>query len=178
MRCDMHCATSWGRAPMPEAGPGVVLVGMPGSGKSTVGRIVAERLGRPFVDTDALFEQVQGVPVPDYLLENGEAAFREAEAAAVARACAVRGAVVGAGGGAVLEPLNRWALWHHGVVAWLDAPAEVLSARLHADPIQRPTFQPYDADRLASVQAERSGFYRAADLTLDASRDPSRIADE
>jgi shikimate kinase / 3-dehydroquinate synthase len=174
----MPSAASWGTAPMPETGPGIVLVGMPGSGKSTVGRLVAERLGRPFVDTDAIFEQLHKTPVPDYLREHGEPAFREAESAAVAQACAVRGAVIGAGGGAVLDPMNRWALWHHGVVAWLDLPAAALTARLEADATERPTFRPYDADRLASVLAERHAFYRAADQTLDASLDPSRIADE
>ena len=71
---------------MPEAGPGIVLVGMPGSGKSTVGRLVAERLDRPFIDTDALFEQLHGTPVPAYLAEHGEPEFRDAEAKAVAQA--------------------------------------------------------------------------------------------
>jgi 3-dehydroquinate synthetase len=163
---------------MPDAGPGIVLVGMPGSGKSTVGRLVAERLGRPFIDTDALLEQRHGTAVPDYLREHGEPAFREAEAAAVADACSKRGAIIGAGGGAVLDPLNRWALWHHGVVGWLDLAPEALAARLERDAVARPTFQPYDADRLASVRAERSAVYRAADLRLDASRDPSRISAE
>jgi 3-dehydroquinate synthetase len=163
---------------MPEAGPGVVLVGMPGSGKSTVGRLVAERLGRPFIDTDAIFERLHGTPVPAYLEAHGEPAFREAEAAAVAEACAARGAVIGAGGGAVLDPLNRWALWHHGVVAWLDLEPEALRARLEADPVARPTFQPYDADRLSVVLAEREPHYRAADLRLDGAREPAHVADD
>jgi len=163
---------------MPDVGPGIVLVGMPGSGKSTVGRLVAERLGRPFIDTDELFERRYRTAVPDYLREHGEPAFREAETAAVAEACAQRGAIIGAGGGAVLDPLNRWALWHHGVVVLLDLAPDALAARLERDAVARPTFQPYDADRLASVQAERSAVYRAADLRLDASRDPSRIAAE
>lgn len=163
---------------MPEAGPGVVLVGMPGSGKSTVGRLVAERLGRPFVDTDELFERLHGTPVPDYLRDHGEPAFREAEAAVVTEACAQLGAIIGAGGGAILDPLNRWALWHHGMVAWLDVTPDALVARLEADPVARPTFQPYDADRLAAVLEERISFYRAADLHLDASREPLRVAEE
>jgi 3-dehydroquinate synthetase/shikimate kinase len=163
---------------MPEAGPGVVVVGMPGSGKSSVGRLVAERLGRTFIDTDALFEQLHGTPVPAYLAEHGEPAFRAAEAAAVAEACATPGAVIGAGGGAVLDPLNRWRLWHHGVVAWLDVEPGQLVARIEADPVPRPTFQPYDAGRLREVLAERGPFYRAADLRLDASRDTARVADE
>ena len=163
---------------MPEAGPGIVLVGMPGSGKSTVGRLVAERLGRPFVDTDQLFAELHGTPVPDYLREHGEPAFRDAEAAAVAQACATRGAIIGAGGGAILDPLNRWALWHHGLVVWLDATPATLASRLEADPVTRPTFQPYDEDRLAAIRAERLPFYRAADLHLDADRPPDRLAEE
>jgi 3-dehydroquinate synthetase len=86
--------------------------------------------------------------------------------------------VIGAGGGALLDPLNRWALWHHGVVAWLDLPAEDLAARLQADPVARPTFHPYDSARLRAVLAEREPFYRAADLRLDAARSPERVAGE
>ena len=163
---------------MPEAGPGIVLIGMPGSGKSTVGRLVADRLGRPFIDTDALFERLHAMPVPDYLRAHGEAAFRVAESAAIADACSERGAVIAAGGGAVIDPLNRWALWHHGVVAWLDVAPEALARRLEGDAGARPTFEPYDASGLRAVLEERAPFYRAADLRLDASRDPTQIADE
>jgi shikimate kinase / 3-dehydroquinate synthase len=163
---------------MPEAGLGVVLVGMPGSGKSTVGRLVAERLGTPCVDTDELFAEIHGTSVPAYLRERGEPAFRAAEAEAVARACAMRGAVIGAGGGAVLDPVNRWALWHHGMVGWLDVPAEELARRLEQDTVDRPTFRPYDPARLASVIEERAFAYRAADLVLDGRRDPRLVAEE
>ena len=165
-------------APMSEAGSGIVLVGMPASGKSTVGRLVAERLGRPFVDTDELLARTLGMPVPDYLERHGEPTFREIEAQAVAEACAVRGAVIGAGGGAVLDPLNRWALWHHGVVAWLDVDPELLVDRLEADTVARPTFLPYGPDRMSAVLAERAFAYRAADLRLDATREPGHMADE
>jgi len=163
---------------MPDAGPGIVLVGMPGSGKSTVGRQIAERLDRPFVDTDVVFERLHGQPVPDYLRTQGEPAFREAEAAAVAKACSQPGAVIGAGGGAIIDPLNRWAFWHHGVVAWLDVPPETLVRRLQNDPVARPTFQPYDAAQLSSVLADRAPFYRAADVRLDTTQDPERVAGE
>lgn len=156
----------------------MVLVGMPASGKSTVGRLVAERLERPFVDTDELVERRLGMPVPDYLERHGETAFREHEALAVTEACAVRGAVIGAGGGAVLDPLNRWALWHHGIVAWLDAGPGQLVGRLEADAVARPTFQPYGVDSLAGVLADRAFAYRAADLRIDASREPERLAEE
>ena len=157
---------------------GIVLVGMPASGKSSVGRILAERLGRPFVDTDELVARRLGMPVPAYLDRHGEPAFRAAEARAVEEACVEKGAIIAAGGGAVLDPLNRWARWHHGTVAWLDAPPEMLVARLRADPLARPTFQPYSVDRLRSVLAERAAAYRAADLRVDASAAPEPIADD
>ena len=156
---------------------GIVLVGMPGSGKSTVGRIVAERLRRPFVDTDELVERRIGMPVPAYLEQFGETAFRVEEAAAVGEACAMAGAVIGAGGGAVVDPLNRWALWHHGTVAWLDVQPERLVERLRADAVDRPTFQPYEAGRLAAVMVDRAPAYRAADVRLDAGGEASDIAD-
>ena len=163
---------------MPEAGPGIVLIGMPGSGKSTVGRLLAERLDRPFVDTDALFERLHGSPVPEFLGRHGEPAFRRAETAVVAEACREPGSVIGVGGGAVVEPLSRWALWHHGTVAWLDAPPDALVSRLEADPVARPTFQPYDAGQLGAVARSRHGFYAAADVRVDASRPPAMVAED
>lgn len=161
---------------MPEAGGGIVLVGMPGSGKSTVGRLVASRLGREFIDTDALFEAQHGTPVPAYLADHGEPAFRDAEAAIVADACSRPRAVIGVGGGAVVDPLNRWALWHHGIVVWLDAAPDALVGRLERDPVDRPTLRPYSAERVAVVLAQRAPFYRAADVRLAAAGDASAVA--
>ncbi|MGQ0607372.1 MAG: bifunctional shikimate kinase/3-dehydroquinate synthase [Chloroflexota bacterium] len=163
---------------MADVGSGIVLVGMPTSGKSTVGRLVAERLGRPYLDTDELLAGQLGMPVSAFLERHGEPAFRAKESKAVDEACATSGAVISTGGGAALDPMNRWALWHHGTVAWLDVPAAGLLRRLHADQVARPTLQPYSAERLAGVLAERVSVYRAADLRLDASRPPGEIADE
>ena len=70
------------------------------------------------------------MPVPDYIRRHGEPAFREPESRAVAEACRTPGAVIATGGGAVLDPLNRWALWHHGTVAWLDVATGELLRRL------------------------------------------------
>jgi len=111
---------------------GVVLVGMPASGKSTVGRLVAERLGRRFLDTDELLGERLGTPVPAYIERFGEQAFRAEEAKMVQVACTESDAVISTGGGAALDPLNRWALWHHGTVAWLDLPSDELLRRLRA----------------------------------------------
>ena len=117
----MPSCESSGPAPMSDAGSGIVLVGMPASGKSTVGRLVAERLGRRFVDTDELVAQRARDAGADYIRRARRAGrLATEESKAVAEACAVPGAVIATGGGAVLDPLNRWALWHHGTVAWLD----------------------------------------------------------
>src|SRR5687768_5182691 len=145
--------------PVPD---GVVLVGMPTSGKSTVGRLVAERLGRRLVDTDELMAASTGVPMAEYIRRHGEAAARAEESKAVLDACAVPGTVISTGGGAALDPLNRWALWHHGTVAWLDVDGAELLKRLAADGVPRPTLEPYGAGRVAAVLAERSPVYRAA----------------
>lgn len=151
---------------------------MPASGKSRVGRIVAERRGRPFLDTDDIAARRCGMAVATYIRRHGEAAYRAVESEAVAEACATPGAVIATGGGAVIDPLNRWMLWHHGTVAWLDLSTDELLARLRADDVQRPTLQPYSAERVGAVMADRAPMYRAADVRLDAARDPERLADE
>ncbi|MEA2650406.1 MAG: shikimate kinase / 3-dehydroquinate synthase [Chloroflexota bacterium] len=163
---------------MSEPGPGIVLVGMPASGKSTVGQLVAQRLDRPFVDTDELVAARTGMQMADLIRVQGEPAARAEESKAVEEACAVPGAVISTGGGAVLDPLNRWALWHHGTVAWLDISGDELLRRVATDDIARPTLEPYGAERLATVLAERAPAYRAADHRLDASGAPDVLADD
>ena len=85
----------------------VVLVGMPASGKSTVGRILARRLRRPFVDIDDLVAQRLGISVPDFIDARGERAFRDEESQAVREALTVPNAVIATGGGTFVQPLNR-----------------------------------------------------------------------
>lgn len=161
---------------MPERG--LVLVGASGSGKTTLGRLMADRLGRRLIDTDALIEARTGLPPHEHLRRGGEAEFRQIEADAISEACAHHGAIIATGGGAVLDPLNRWALWHHGTVAWLDAPAEVLVGRLEADGVERPLARPYRSETLAAMLAARLPFYRAADHRLDATADPEALVGE
>ena len=151
---------------------------MPASGKSRVGRIVAGRLARPFLDTDEIAARRCGMPVATYIQRHGEAAYRAIESKAVTEACATPGAVIATGGGAVIDPLNRWALWHHGAVAWLDLSADELLTRLRADDMPRPTLQPYGSERVDAVMTDRAPMYRAADLRLAAAAPPELIADE
>lgn len=108
----------------------LVLVGMMGAGKTSVGRRCATRLGRAFVDTDDLVETTAGMRVGEIFETRGEAAFRDLERVAVADVCASpEPLVIACGGGAVLDPGSRRTLRDAGVVVWLRAAPEVLSGR-------------------------------------------------
>ncbi len=109
----------------------LVLIGMMGAGKTTVGRRCATRLQRAFVDTDDLIESTTGMRVAEIFETQGEAAFRDLERIAVADACASpEPLVIACGGGAVLDADNRRRLREAGVVVWLRAAPEVLSSRV------------------------------------------------
>jgi 3-dehydroquinate synthetase/shikimate kinase len=146
----------------------IVLVGLSGSGKSTVAAALAERLDRPLIDLDQDIADRLGASASEIIETRGEAAFRADEAAAVALATRVDGAVIATGGGAVIDPLSRWALWSAGTVAWLDAPDEVLLERLSAHDEARPLLAGDAAGRLATQRTRRERFYRAADVRIDA----------
>ena len=98
------------------SGPAAILIGPPGAGKSTVGPVLAERLGVTFLDTDAGIEAEAGKPVSDIFVEDGEDAFRVLERAAVARAVAGHPGVLGLGGGAVLDAGTQQLLAGHGAI--------------------------------------------------------------
>lgn len=99
-----------------HAMPAAILIGPPGSGKTTVGTLLAGRLGVGFTDTDTEVEAAAGKPVSDIFVEDGEPAFRELERAAVARALDRSTGVVAVGGGAVLDPRTQEALAGHKVI--------------------------------------------------------------
>ncbi len=109
----------------------IILIGLSGTGKSTAGSLLAQALGRRFIDTDALIEERSGRLVPDIFAESGEAEFRRFETEALARALEANGAVIATGGGIVEEPANRPLLGSAAVV-WLTAKPETLVARLGA----------------------------------------------
>jgi shikimate kinase len=98
------------------SGPVAILIGPPGAGKSTVGPLLAERLGVGFLETDEQVETTAGKPVADIFIEDGEATFRALEREAVARAVAIHDGVLGLGGGAILDPRTRELLARQQVV--------------------------------------------------------------
>ena len=150
-------------------GEGLVFVGLPGSGKTTMGQSFASLLNKSFIDTDQIIARRAGMSVAEYFRLHGEAAFRLVEHEVIEEACADSGAVIATGGGALNDPLNRWRLWLHGRVVRLEAPEEILLARLAADSVIRPLLQTADPlARLRELAAEREPFYRAADVTVAA----------
>ncbi len=148
----------------------IVLTGFMCTGKSEVGRRLAKRLGRPFVDTDQLVEARAGKTVAAIFSEDGEAAFRALERDAVAAAIANDEAVIAVGGGAVLDPLNVERLRGGGVVVCLHADADAILRRV-GDVARRPLLA--GGDPRATVErllVERGPAYRsAADVTVDTS---------
>jgi shikimate kinase len=118
----------------PEKGRGIALIGYRGTGKSTVGRLLAERLNRPFADADREVEALDGRSIRSIFLEDGEPAFREREARVLADLAErlAEGGVVATGGGAILLESNRRVLREFGFVAWLTADADTLARRLRS----------------------------------------------
>src|SRR5580700_8126977 len=108
----------------------LLLVGMMGSGKTTVGHLAAARLGWPHLDSDAEVERETGQSVPEIFVSQGESAFRAAETAALVRALSVEPVVVSVAGGAVLDSQNRRLIRHSGTVVWLRADVETLADRV------------------------------------------------
>ncbi|HSM21826.1 MAG TPA: shikimate kinase [Rubrivivax sp.] len=138
----------------------LALVGMPGCGKSTVGRHLARQLGLRFADSDTEIEHRIGMPIRDYFAAQGEAAFRDVEAEVIEQLAGQGGIVLATGGGAVLRPSNRDALHSRMHVFYLRATPEDLHRRLRND-THRPLLQVADPLRkLRELYRERDPLYR------------------
>lgn len=157
----------------------LVLVGLSGTGKSTVAPLLAERQGVVAVDLDRLLEQRFGRPVAQVFGEDGEPEFRRAEAELLAEVLVGPPAVVATGGGAVLDPESRRRLADAAFVVWLSAPIDLLVRRLSDVAERRPLLTDDPATALRHMAAERDPLYReVADLVVDvARRSPEEIAD-
>jgi shikimate kinase len=158
--------------------PRVILVGVPGAGKTTVGRLLAERLGVGFRDTDEDVAAAEGKPVPDIFVDSGEAHFRELEKAAVAAAVAEHDGVLALGGGAVLDVGTRALLGDQPTV-WLQVGAAAGAKRVGMD-VPRPVLLGNVRGRLATLLAERGPLYaEVARVSVDTDgREPADVADE
>lgn len=139
----------------------IALIGLPGSGKSTVGRQLARRLQLPFVDADQWVERQLGCSIREYFEREGEAGSRDFEQQALAEIAAGGPAVIATGGGAVLREANRDCLRRHTRVFYLFATPEEVYRRLRHDQV-RPLLQVADPQaRLRELFAQRDPLYRA-----------------
>jgi shikimate kinase len=149
----------------------IVLIGMMGVGKSSIGRRLGARLGIPFVDADAEIEKAAGMSIADIFARHGEAAFRSGEARVIARLLNGGPQVLATGGGAVMNPETRALIQERGVSIWLSAEFELLLRRINKRKAERPMLHTADpAATLRELLAKREPVYAQADLTAQ-SRD-------
>lgn len=153
----------------------IVIIGMPGCGKSAVGRLLSEMLDMPFVDTDTMVEQGQGMTIPEIFTQFGEPAFRDMESRAAQAAAGMEGAIIATGGGMVLRQENMQALAAAGVVFFRDRPVEDIAGQ---DMTGRPLVGA-DTDRLYRLYDERIHLYRKyADHIISNTQTAQQAADK
>lgn len=162
-----HQATPAGAAPgRARLARSLVLVGMMGSGKTAVGKVLAQKLGAPFLDSDAAIEEAAKATIPEIFARDGEPFFRDREAEVIARLLSGPPAVLSTGGGAFMAERNRKAIAEKGVALWLDADLETLWERVrHKD--SRPLLRtPDPKGTLARLFEARVPVYRLAELSV------------
>ncbi len=162
--------------------PVLFLVGYRCTGKTTVARLVAERIGWPWVDADALLEERAGKTIREIFAEEGEGGFRQRESAVLEGLCAAGSRVVATGGGVVLSPANRARLRASGTVVWLRADAETIWRRLQGDATtaeRRPVLTVGGRAEVEELLRLREPLYReCADWSVDtAGRSPEEVAE-
>ena len=147
-------------------GRSLYLIGMMGSGKSSTGRPLAERLGYGFVDADAVIEQVTGSNISEIFERDGEDHFRDLETQ-VLRSISERYSLVVATGGGIVTRSENWGMMHQGIVIWLDVERDQLLLRLQKDSTQRPLLQMNDpGEAVDEILRQRRPLYNEADLTV------------
>ena len=158
--------------------PRILLLGMMGSGKSSVGRALAARTGWPFIDHDVLVERATGLSARDLLRDRGEAALRDAESAALREGLVIPApAIVAIAAGTIMRQEDRDLMRGDGLVVWLHAPPVVLAARA-AGAAHRPWLDDDPVGWFTRTVEERGPLYRSvADLEIDTgAADPAAAA--
>jgi shikimate kinase len=160
----------------PDTTTHLFLVGFMGSGKSSVGPLLANRLGRAFYDLDQLVEEEEGTPVSGIFSERGESYFRSLESRLLRRLVGLPPAVIALGGGAFSSPENRSLIRRSGTSVWLEVSLEAARERCLKDP-SRPLAQ--DEARFNSLFHSRQPIYQTADAVVKVEQKPvDKICDE
>jgi shikimate kinase len=150
----------------------IILIGYRASGKSTIGAILSKKLKIPFVDTDQIIMEETGMPIKEFVAQNGWEAFREKETKVIASVCGMNHCVVATGGGAVLAAANREMLKKSGTLIYLKTPLRDIIERLRRDAHNEQTRPQFTTESLEdetmAVLRERIPVYEAiADFTVD-----------
>ena len=144
----------------------IFVIGMPGTGKSSLGKKVASNMGLPYVDTDARIEQAFGCPTSQIFERYGEQAFRNAETNVLIQLTREPGSLVSTGGGMVLREENREIMRNHGVIVLVDRPLEEIMGDIKLN--RRPLLAQKGLPEVERLYHERIDIYRAiADVVLD-----------
>ncbi|RMG59683.1 MAG: shikimate kinase [Deltaproteobacteria bacterium] len=164
---------------MREKRRGIVITGFMGTGKSTVGVMLARRLRREFVDLDSVIEEVEGKSIRDIFEEKGELYFRDVESRCLNDVLSRPGMVVATGGGAVIREENRRRMREYGFVVCLTASPAVIEERVRETTV-RPLLLGGDfRERVRALLEERKEFYRDSDLTIVTDgKMPVQVVDE
>ena len=141
-----------------------------GSGKSTVGHLLAHQLGYRFYDSDVVIEKVAGKTIKQIFADDGEESFRQLESQVLAELSAQIKSIIATGGGIVMRRLN-WSYLRHGLIIWLDAPVDVLVARLQEDSTRPLLQQENPAQTLQNILDQRRNLYAQADLQIPITAD-------
>jgi shikimate kinase len=150
----------------------IALIGFMGTGKTVVGKALAEKLGKEFIELDALIERKAGKTIPEIFQQDGEIAFRELEIEAAGEVSQKRNAVIACGGGVVLNKINIDRLKQECMIVYLTASPEVIMKRTSSDRNERPLLEGTDkASEVRRLLQFRKPFYeRAAGITIDTSK--------
>src|SRR5262245_3731106 len=162
---------------IPESQSAIFLLGFMASGKSTVGPVLAAKLGLEFIDLDLVIEAKAGCAIAELIAREGEELFRQIETETLCEAVLRGAAVIAPGGGAIMREENRELMSRHGVTVWLDAPFKLCWRRIQKDGATRP-LAPDEATARARYEG-RLALYRQASIhiPINKSHSPDYISD-